>query len=462
MKPHSVFRFASALAALVFGAIVSVVHGAEASLSRDVPPDLVVASDGTGNFKTLNAAVQSISRENRERRIILVKNGVYRERVRVDAPCVTIRGESRAGTRLEFSLPADAPADELGRAVLDLSATANDFVLENMTVENTHGVLGVHAFTILGRADRVVIQDCDVLSHGNDTLSLWRGRVENTAEVAAAAASSRRPVLTDGGRYYHARLRVQGSVDFICPRGWCYLTDSTITQMNEGATAAMWHDGRNNPDKKFVLRNCRFDGPANWYLARHHHDAHFYFIDCTFSATMRDKPPYRVIYPLNGAIPTAADIQRNQELDRTNVYGERNYFHNSHHTGGDYAWHRDNLDSAPGKPTAEQITAKWTFAGTWDPERTDVPGVVALRMREQAVEVEFSEDVTVKGDAHLVFGNGATAAYRSGSGTHILVFTEAIPSPSGSPFKIDLKGGVIIATEAGATLRHADLKLPSP
>ncbi|MBM3853513.1 MAG: hypothetical protein FJ399_10200 [Verrucomicrobia bacterium] len=44
----------------------------------------------------------------------------------------------------------------------------------DLTVENTHGVIGTHAFAIYGRGDRTVIQDCDVLSQGNDTLSLWR------------------------------------------------------------------------------------------------------------------------------------------------------------------------------------------------------------------------------------------------------------------------------------------------
>ena len=62
-------------------------------------PDLVVAADGTGNFSTIEAAVASIPRDNRERRIVFVKDGVYREKVRVDASFVTLRGESRAGRR---------------------------------------------------------------------------------------------------------------------------------------------------------------------------------------------------------------------------------------------------------------------------------------------------------------------------------------------------------------------------
>src|SRR5688572_6733143 len=53
--------------------------------SSPLKPDLVVAADGTGDFKSIHDAVQSIPRTNRERRIIFVKTGVYTEQIRVDA-----------------------------------------------------------------------------------------------------------------------------------------------------------------------------------------------------------------------------------------------------------------------------------------------------------------------------------------------------------------------------------------
>ena len=426
-----------------------------------VAPDLVVALDGSGNFRSIHDAVQSIPKTNRERRIILIKDGVYAEKVRVDASFITLRGESRTGTRIEYAQAntGTGARDARGNAVLNLASTAHDFVLENLTVKNTHGVLGVHAFAIFGLADRTVILDCDVLSQGNDTLSLWRGRAENDAAIGATMPDGSTKVWREGGRYYHARLNVVGSVDFICPRGWCYLADSTITQVNPGATAAIWHDGSNNADKKFVLRNCRFDGPENWYLARRHHDAHFYLIDCTFSKAMRDKAPYRVIYPLNGGEPTEADRKRNADYDRTNVFGQRAYFFNCHRDGGDYAWHRDNLASAPGAPKAEQITAAWTFAGSWDPERTAGPRIRRVVVEEGRVVLIFDEVVTVKGRPRLHLRGGDFAPYASGSGTDTLLF--GAPADDAPPEKIDLNGGAILATEAAATQRLAELTLPS-
>ena len=61
-----------------------------------------MAADGSGDFKTVQAAVASIPKSNRERIVVFIKDGVYREKVRVDAAFVTLRGESRKGTRIEF------------------------------------------------------------------------------------------------------------------------------------------------------------------------------------------------------------------------------------------------------------------------------------------------------------------------------------------------------------------------
>jgi pectinesterase len=420
------------------------------------PPDLTVAADGSGDFKTIQAALESIPRDNHERRIILVRDGVYAEKIRVDAPCLTLRGESRTGTRIEFpqgSEEFNRNEDSLGRGIVNLTATASDFVLENLTVKNTHGVIGPHAFAVFGTADRTVILDCDVFSQGADTLSLWRGRNENAAKVAGS------PDARDGGRYYHARLNICGSVDFLCPRGWCYMTDCTITQVNPKATAAIWHDGSKNRDMKFVLRHCRFDGPPDWYLARHHADAQIYLLDCTFSATMRDRAPYRVIYPLNASTPSEADIKRNQELDLINLWGERFYYFNSHRTGGDFAWHADNLASAPGAPTPAHLTAAWTFAGTWDPERTTGPKIQRIEKQNETMQLVFSEHVTVKGRPRLKLQDGKSADYVSGSGSSTLIFSNKDEAPITS---IDLQNSAIIATEASATLRSAELTLPNP
>jgi pectinesterase len=401
-------------------------------------PDIVVAQDGSGNFTTVQQAVQSIPTTNTERVVVYIKDGLYKEKVRIDASYVTLRGQSRDGTRIEYPQLADdftKNPDEIGRGVVNINGS--DVVLENLTVYNTAGVIGPHAFSVYGTGDKTIIIDSNILSEGADTLSLWHA---------------------GGGRSYHARCNFQGSVDFVCPRGWCYITDCHFKEMK--ATAAVWHDGHANKDQKYVLHNCDFQGPQGFNLARHHQDAQFYFLDCTFPKTMIDKPPFRVIYPLAGDKPTALDSVRNTQYNKTNIWGERHYFYNCHRDGGDYAWFADNLSQAPGSPTPDQITAAWTFAGTWDPQTTQPPSIVNIKSGGSKIAVTFSESVTIKGNPpKLTLIGDTTADYASGSGSATLFFTP--PDPTHAPAtSIDPDGGWIIATQATQTVRLADLHLP--
>src|SRR5262249_19150957 len=154
-------------------------------------------------------------------------------------------------------------------------------------------------------------------------------------------------------------------------------------------------------DMKFVLRNCKFDGVEGWNLGRHHHDAQFFLIDCTFAQSMTDRAPFRVVYPLSTSAPTDADRKRNAELDKTNRWGERAFYQTCHRDGGDFAWHRDHLPVA-----AETITPAWTFGGTWDPVRASGPRILSVTHQTNELVVNFDEPVTVKGKPHLSLSNG--------------------------------------------------------
>jgi pectinesterase len=402
-------------------------------LAVDLPaPDIVVAGDGTGDFKTVRAAVESIPATNRERVIVLIKNGTYHEKIRVDASFVTLRGQNRKETHIEFPQTKDdfaAQPDDIGWAVINLNH-ANDFVLENLTVVNTAKTILAHTFAIAGTGDRTVIVDCDVLSNGADTVSLGRG---------------------EPGRSYHARCNFSGSVDFVCPRGWCYAIDCNFYAHTKNA--ALWHEGRRNPDMKFVLRNCRFDGINRFVLGRGSLRARFYFVDCKFSARMANEPIQRMVYGLNSGLVPTTDTRR--------LWAERAYFYNCHRATGDFDWFANNLSSAPGSPRPNQITGAWTFDGKWNPENEFGPAIQESRRTGRQIALRFSETVTVKGEPRLRMCNGGMANYISGSGSDTLLFELASDS-SEEICSVDLNGGSIIACEASAFLRLASMSLPTP
>ncbi len=306
--------------------------------------DIVVAQDGSARFRTIQGALDSIPPDNAATRIVLVRNGTYNEKLHITSSHVALVGEDRDRTRIEYAqLRRNWRAthdSDWGAAVINVGDNVTDLVIANLTVHNNYGALHDdhdHQFAIRsgGRATRIALLHANVVADGGDTLSLWN---------------------TESGMYYHAACFFEGWVDFVCPRGWCYITDSRFFGHNT-PSASIWHDGSRDRDQKLVIRHSRFDGVAGFPLGRNNRDGQFYLLDCLFSRNMADRPIYLASPP------------------DTYQWGERYYYANCHREGGDFGWFADNLEKAPGAPRASDITPQWTFAGRWDPEAT-MPAVL--------------------------------------------------------------------------------------
>ncbi len=275
-------------------------------------------------------------------RLILVRQGVYAEKVCITNGSIAIIGEDRTSTILRYPVHRSSwvaiHGDDWGAAVVSLGKGASNVVIGNMTIENTYGDSAKdrsHQFTIRGfDATRISLLYCIIRSAGGDAVSLWN---------------------RESGMYYHAFCSFEGWVDYVCPRGWCYVTNSSFFGHN--MSASIWHDGSAERSQKFVIRHSAFDGRPGFPLGRHHRDAQFFLLDCTFSKAMADTPIYA---------PDSPNLVAWQ-------WGARHYFWNCTREGGDYAWHADNLETAEGQPDHRQIGPVWTFDGRWDPERTLPP-----------------------------------------------------------------------------------------
>jgi pectinesterase len=308
--------------------------------------DIIVAKDGSGLFKSIQEALNSEPTDNNKNIIILIRKGVYHEKLYITKSYVTLVGEDRDSTRIVYAelrknWNADHNSSDWGSAVINIDSLVTNLTLANLTVYNNYGSLygsHDHQFAIRGGGTRVIIINCNIIADGGDTLSLW-----NRQE----------------GMYYHTNCYFEGWVDFVCPRGWCYITDSEFYGHN--LSASIWHDGSTNKDQKFVIRYSSFDGVPNFPLGRNHRDGQIYLLDCIFSRNMADRPIY------HPSSPTSVTWQ----------WGDRHYYYNCHRVGGDFDWFKDNIETAYGSPVEEDITAKWTFDGKWDPEET-IPSVLPI------------------------------------------------------------------------------------
>lgn len=171
--------------------------------------------------------------------MILIRAGLYAEKVFITKRHVALVGEDRKRTRIVFAELRKNwrkdHSDDWGAAVINIGDTVTDLVIANLTVHDDYGSLHGdhdHQFAIRsgGAATRLSLLSVDIVADGGNTLSLW-----NTAT----------------GMYYLADSYFEGYVDFVCPRGWCYAADSRFFGHN--TSASIWHDGNLYEDSKFVI-----------------------------------------------------------------------------------------------------------------------------------------------------------------------------------------------------------------
>jgi pectinesterase len=300
---------------------------------------LIVAKDGTGDFITIQDAINSIPQNHKNYFIVFIKDGIYNEKIFVEQSNLIICGESRENTIIEFAelrknWRQNNNDDDYGSAVVNIRKDVTDIVFKSLTIINNYGKLYSdhdHAFAIRGfeGVTRIILDDCAVISDGGDTVSLWN---------------------TEDGMYYHRNCYFEGWVDYVCPRGYCLIENSKFYGHN--LTASIWHDGSKNEDHKFVIKNSYFDGVEGFSLGRFHRDAQFCLIDCTFSSNMADKQIF--FAPSNPP--------------RILQWGEKRiYYSNCKVNGKDYLWLNDNLDESNEHSTKVEITEDWIFKGLWNP-----------------------------------------------------------------------------------------------
>ena len=144
------------------------------------PSSFTVAQDGTGNFRTIQEAVNSVRDLSQQWVTIHIRKGIYREKVVIPSWKTMIRlvGESRDSTIIQWDdfsgKPNPGGKDAFGKdkfttyTSYTVLVAANDFSAENLTIENTAGRVG-QAVALHVEGDRCVISNCRLLGN-QDTL----------------------------------------------------------------------------------------------------------------------------------------------------------------------------------------------------------------------------------------------------------------------------------------------------
>ncbi len=284
--------------------------------------NLTVASDGSGQFKTVQEAVMAVPSGSATNPVIIhIRPGVYKELVYVqrEKRFFHLIGDDPEKTVLTYNLYANVKGPD-GRPIgtfrtPSTQIDADDFTAENLTFENSSGTNG-QALAIRVDGDRAVFRNCRFLG--------WQDTI-----------------LVNRGRQYFTNCYIAGHVDFIFGAAVCFFEKCRIHCRGNGYITAA--STPNDQPHGFVFSNCEITGEpgVKTYLGRPWRDfAAVAFLNTKMSDVVR---------------PQGWQNWNKPERESTSRYVEYNNSGPGANPALRVKWSRQLTDAQGGGLTAEQV-----------------------------------------------------------------------------------------------------------
>jgi pectinesterase len=315
---------------LLFWALLFVVAYGQ---QPNYPSILTVARDGSGDYRTIQEAINAIRAYSPVPITVRIRNGVYHEKVVVPSwvTGVTFIGESRENTIIthdDFSGKFNAKgADTLMNKTKFSTFTSytmwvqgNDITIQNLTIRNTAGRVG-QAVALHVDGDRFVLKDCNLLGNQDTLLT-----------------------ANDSSRQYYTNCLIEGTTDFIFGPATALFQQCTIKSLsNSYITAASTTKGKKYG---YVFLNCKLvanNEAQKVFLGRPWRAyAQTVFINCEMGKHIR---------------PEGWDNWRNPENEKTAFYAEYKSFGEGASASSRVKWSHQLSAKEAKKYTSHKILA---------------------------------------------------------------------------------------------------------
>ena len=159
---------------------------------------IIVAKDGSGNYKTVQQALDAITLNNKKPITIFIKNGIYKEKLHLDSTknFITLIGEDKFNTILTYddhTGKVSARGDTINtRTSASFVVKANNFAAENITFQNDAGFNAGQAVGLESDGDKASFYNCRIV--GNQDILFTNN---------------------DNSRQYYKDCYIEGTTDFI-------------------------------------------------------------------------------------------------------------------------------------------------------------------------------------------------------------------------------------------------------
>lgn len=175
--------------------------------------NIVVAADGSGDFVTVQGAVDSIPLNNTAYTLLNIRDGSYVEIVNISSKHnVTFRGQSRAGTVVSYPNNANIAPGGTTHARMSFKVNANDIAIENLTLLNSTPQGG-------SQAEALMIE-------GNNAATAAKRCIVNNADIASRQDTILANINASQAYFYNTTVR--GNFDYIWGGGNLYFAKCTM------------------------------------------------------------------------------------------------------------------------------------------------------------------------------------------------------------------------------------------
>ena len=195
----------------------------------------VVAKDGSGNYTSIQEAINDSNSFPYQRKTIFIKNGIYYEKVKIHEwnTNISLIGESKDQTIITYD-------DYFNKINLGKNSTfytytmlveGEGFVAQNLTIQNSSGEVG-QAVALTLNANKVLISNCNILGN-QDTLY----------------------ATGNGNRQYVKDCYIEGTTDFIFGKATVLFENCTLHSLKDSYITAA-----STPEDVaygFVFKNCK-------------------------------------------------------------------------------------------------------------------------------------------------------------------------------------------------------------
>ena len=246
--------------------LLTLPSSASAAGKYDNPDTIIVARDGTGEFRTVDEAIEVCRAFMDYHKVIYIKKGTYKEKLIIPSWLQNIElcGEDAETTIITYDDHANI--NKMGTfRTYTLKIEGNDITLKNLTIENNSARLG-QAVALHTEGDRIKVVNCRIIGH------------QDTIYTGVA-----------GTRLYFRGCYICGTTDFIFGPSTAWFEDCTIESLiNSYVTAA------STPQDQpygYIFNHCRLiaaEGVDQVYLGRPWRDyGYTLFMNCELGRHIR-------------------------------------------------------------------------------------------------------------------------------------------------------------------------------